>query len=217
MSEAKVPPGPERIDAVLSSWPSPHREAVEWDDAADAVMARVSDETPGVLRDGSRGVSDEDLLRAPLPTGPGEVQTSARTETGSEGPGMSTTSRERDRANLRDLAKLANMTPPPSGPVSAGPVSSTVATGHATKEDSGLINLAALAASEAPSSGPASSGHGPRPSGPMTTLKSATEPPKAPAVAAEPAKPSRRSSPWVTVGGMVAAAAVAAGVFFGLQ
>ena len=151
MTEPKAPPGkPVRVDALLASWPAATRPGVEWDEAAERVVACIAeDEDAGNAA--FSAVSDEDSLSAPLPPEPGEVQSSAPIGRASEGAGMSTTSRERerDRNALRDSAKLANMTPPPSSATaSSGPVSSTVPTGHATKEDSGVINLAALAASE---------------------------------------------------------------------
>ncbi|HEY8087650.1 MAG TPA: hypothetical protein VIF09_07395 [Polyangiaceae bacterium] len=222
MTEPKAPSGkPERVDALLASWPAPTRPGVEWDEAAELVVARITDDDDAGSAAFS-AVSDEDLLSAPLPPEPGEVQSSAPIGRASEGAGMSTTSRERDRNALRDLAKMANMTAPPSSSAgSSGPVSSTVPAGHATKEDSGVINLAALAASEgeAQASSKASGVSSAAAAGP--TLRSAAEPSRAqeaaPSTAREPAREPRRQSPWVTVGGMVAAAAVAAGVFFGLQ
>jgi hypothetical protein len=222
MTEPKAPPGkPERVDALLASWPAATRPGVEWDEAAERVVARIAEDDDAGNAAFS-GVSDEDLLSAPLPPQPGEVQSSAPIGRASEGAGMSTTSRERDRNALRDLAKLANMTPPPSSSAgSSGPVSGTAPAGHATKEDSGVINLAALAASDREAQASSKAPGVPAAAAAMPTLRSATEPPSAreatPSAAKLPAREPRRQSPWVTVGGMVAAAAVAAGVFFGLQ
>lgn len=55
---------PERAEALLDGWPAPPRSALEWEDAANAVMARVEGVEP-------TGTPD-DLLAAPLPQVEGE-------------------------------------------------------------------------------------------------------------------------------------------------
>ncbi|HEY6463381.1 MAG TPA: hypothetical protein VIY73_24610, partial [Polyangiaceae bacterium] len=216
---------PDALDAALAAWPAvagSERSAVEWDEVAEKVAARAEEAVSGRIFDAPAPVSEEDLLRSPLPALPEEVQSSAPAARGSEVPGMATTSRERDRATLKDLARMAQLTAPPSGRISSPPVSGTQPTGEATKEDSGLINLAAIAASDAP---PAPAPGDARPvvrlppgATPemMSTLRSA-ERPKPEAASAASAATTKKRTPWVTVSGIVAAAAVAAGAFFGMQ
>jgi len=255
MSEGKTPPraGAGGLDALLAAWPSADRGAVEWDDTADRIVARLEVDDAEDTADrqavgasaAAAAVSDEDLWRAPLPTAPGEVQSSAPIERGS-GASMGTTRSQRDRSSFKDLAKLAAM--PPSAPASSGVVSGSSrqpsdsgegrAQGGEREENSGVINLAALQAEEAAQSSkmaaaepapgsvaPGSVAPGSRPaaSGAMSqaTLRSASEPSKGSVPAkAHPAAAStdrRRGGAWIIVSSMVAAAAVAAGVFFGLQ
>jgi hypothetical protein len=209
MSEGKTPPrdGARGLDALLAAWPSADRGAMEWDEAADRIVARLeaddADET-GKLQ-AAQAVSHEDLWQAPLPSAPGEVQSSAPVAKGS-GASMGTTRGQRDRSSFKDLAKLAAM--PPSAPGSSGVVSgssgrlSDSGEGRASgeqprerEENSGVINLAAIQAEEAAAStrmpaadtGPASMPAASRPaasgavgSGAMSqaTLRSASEPAK---------------------------------------
>lgn len=82
IDQGKPPPRkPGRVDALLAAWPSAERPTVEWDEAAEQVATRASSGEAGPLRSFPR-VSDEDLLRAPLPELPGEVQSSARSKRG---------------------------------------------------------------------------------------------------------------------------------------
>jgi hypothetical protein len=221
MSEGKTPPG--ELDAVLAAWPTAERTALEWDESAERVLSLIGSGDKTGRTKASGRVSDEDLLRPPLPTTPDEVQSSAPTETRTEGAtGMTTASRERDRAGFRDLARLANMTPPPSS-VSSVRSAETSAPGAEKKEweaNSGVIDLAAIAkneAAEAKAKAPVSAA-----AVAQATMRSAgNEPkpiaePKSLAVAREE-KREKKGSPWVAIGGVVAAAAVAAGVFFGMQ
>jgi hypothetical protein len=220
MSEGKTPPpatgATARMDRVLAEWPSAKRTALEWDDKAEQVMSYIgSGQQPRTADQ----VSDEDLLRASLPMSPDEVQSSAAVETGSEASNMSNvSSRERDRASLKDLAKLAASPPssraPASGVLFGGPPSpkAEVEAGEAKQENSGMINLAALAAEEeaktaASAKPPALSAEA------MSTMRSAEAVKATPA----PVKSDKKAIPWVAVSGIVAAAAVAAGVFFGMQ
>lgn len=99
-----------RIDEALSGWPAPERSTLEWDESAEAVMARLG----GPARDGD--VSDEALLAPPLAAEVGEVQGSApvaRQPARAEASMNTTSSRQRDRASLQELAKMANETPAP--------------------------------------------------------------------------------------------------------
>jgi hypothetical protein len=219
MSEGKTPPpksGADRLDAALAAWPAAPRTALEWDDSAERVLSAIGSGQPTRLAKALGDVSDEDLLRPPLPTLPGEVQSSAAIETRSEGAGMSTTaSRERDRAGFKDLAKLAGMTPAPA-PVSSG----APASGSQEKADwepnSGVIDLAAIAAGDGASK-PAAVATAVPATVPevMSTLRSSGN--AAPAPAMGPAKGEKKASPWLAIGSVVAVAAVAAGVFFGMQ
>jgi hypothetical protein len=220
MSEGKTPPpatgATARMDRALADWPSAKRTTLEWDDKAEQVMSYIgSGQQPRTADQ----VSDEDLLRPPLPRSPGEVQSSAPVETGSEASNMSNvSSRERDRASLKDLAKLASSPPssrtPAAGVLFGGPPSpkAEVEAGEAKQENSGMINLAALAAEEeaktaASAKPPALSAEA------MSTMRSAEAVKATPA----PVKSDKKAIPWVAVSGIVAAAAVAAGVFFGMQ
>ncbi|HEY1695936.1 MAG TPA: hypothetical protein VGG39_27400 [Polyangiaceae bacterium] len=215
---------PDALDAALAAWPAvagSERSTVEWDEVAETVVARAEEAVSGRIFGAPTPVSEEDLLRSPLPASPEEVQSSAAVARGSEGPAMTTTSRERDRATLKDLARMAQMTAPSSGRISAPPASGTQPAGEATKEDSGLINLAAIAAADAPAPAEAQAKPVVRlPDGAtpemMSTLRSATERPK-PAPGAPAAAATKKRTPWVAVSGLVAAAAVAAGAFFGMQ
>lgn len=214
MSEGKSPPAG-RMDRLLAEWPAAPRTALEWDDAAEQVMSHIdSGATPRT----ADLVSDEDLLRPVLPLSPNEVQSSAAVETRSEATTMSTATRERDRdrASLKDLAKLATAPPPAasSGAFFGTPLPRPASSEPEGKqENSGMIHLGALAAAEqaAPKSAvalPALDREA------MSTMRSVAPPPSTkPEVKVKAA----RKSPWVAMGGVVAAAAVAVGVFFGMQ
>jgi hypothetical protein len=211
-----------RLDEALSGWPAPERTALEWDESAEGVMARLG-------RSGKSGdaplagsVSDEDLFAPPLPAAPEEVQGSA--------PSMNTTSsRQRDRANLKELAKLAETatasgqrvsrpswpgtTGTPSSPGSPSGTFEAKAPGSAPpppvaerEENSGIINLAALtpdpaAAEEVP---------------PPVASKAAASA-TAPAARAAAPKEGKPSGRLYIFGSVIAAAAVAAGVFVGMR
>jgi len=216
MSEGKTPP--RNLDAVLAGWPTAERTALEWDDSAERVLSLIGSGDSSRLAKASGHVSDEDLLRPPLPTAPDEVQGSAPTEKKTEGTSMTTESRERDRAGFKDLARLANMTPPPSS-VSSVRSAETSAPGEEPKEreeNSGVINLAALAEAEEKEAKTKASAAAAAVA--QATMRSAGNEPK-PIAAARDAKreEKKKGSPWVAIGGVVAAAAVAAGVFFGMQ
>jgi hypothetical protein len=219
MSEGKTPP--RSLDTVLAQWPAAERTALEWDDSAERVLSLIGSGDSSRLAKATGRVSDEDLLRPPLPTAPGEVQSSAPIETRTEGAtGMTTASRERDRAGFKDLARMANMTPPPSS-VSSVRSAETSTPGEDKKDweaNSGVINLAALAESEA-AEAKARSSKAPAVAAAavaQSTMRSAGNEPKSIAVAREE-KREKKGSPWVAIGGVVAAATVAAGVFFGIE
>jgi hypothetical protein len=195
MSEGKTPQR-ERIDEVLAAWPEPERSALEWDEAAGGVMARLE---AGAA---TTGVSDEDLLGPPLPADGDEVQ-------GSAPMSAAASSRQRDRANLKELAKMADMAPPSSQPTSGmfgearrASQPPPVAEGEEPKENSGLIHLAGLAEGEAKQATVAAA--------PAAAVANARAVHKTGSTAK-----SNANLRWL--GGMVAAAAVAAGVFVGMR
>jgi hypothetical protein len=221
MSEGKTPP--RDLDAVLAAWPTAERTALEWDDSAEHVLSLIGSGDLTALAKVAGRVSDEDLLRPPLPTAPDEVQSSAPIEAKIEGTGMTTTSRERDRAGFKDLARLANMTPPPSSVSSVRSAEISASTGEKEEkkeweENSGVINLAAIATSEAQAQEARAKAPAVAASVSQATKRSAGNEPKPIAEAREAKREEKKKgSPWVAIGGVVAAAAVAAGVFFGMQ
>ncbi len=216
--------GEDRLDRALRSWPEPTRSPLEWDESAGAVMARVKAARPSL----AAGVSDEALMAAPLPAGDDEVASSAPSSMSRSNP-STRQSRLSDRASLKELAKLAETAPPSShSAASAGRVSQPPAPSSGRyeaseprpaaperEENSGIIHLAALTAGAAPVDevvAPATSGAHPA-AVPMTGA------PVGPAPAAGTKTGSaneRRSSAYV-IGALVAAAAVAAGVFVGFK
>ncbi|MGD0524377.1 MAG: hypothetical protein ABSE49_04505 [Polyangiaceae bacterium] len=235
MSEGKTPPRDSKLDDVLGAWPARERTALEWDDSAERVLSLIDSEEPTRLGETLGHVSDEDLLRAPLPTAPGEVQSSAPAETRTEGTSMTSESRERDRAGFRDLAKLANMAPPPSSVSSVRSAERSAPgedSGKSSQKDweanSGVIDLGTLASNDAApaESKPKASGAVSASAVAQATMRSAGNEAK-PAAVAQDAKPAdskekpaatkRAGGPWMAISGVVAAAAVGAGVFFGLQ
>ena len=213
MSEGKTPgksgggDASDPLDAALAAWPTAPADPAKSEEVASRVLSLLASgpSTPGAQA--SSAVSDEDLVRAPFPALPGEPQGSpAATEPRREGTGMTAESRERDRASFRDLARLASSAP--SGPVSSPPSSRGPSSGVVTaarEENSGVIHLAALGgASVAPDPGPrAETRSSPAP---------APAPPPGPEVVLATRKPPKRRRSWVAVSGLVAAAAVAAGV-----
>jgi hypothetical protein len=229
-----------RLDEALSGWPAPDRSALEWDESAEAVMARLASRAPGQGDEGPQGgVSDEALLSAPLPASREEVQSSAAPgrasaparEEASMNPTIS--SRQRDRASLKELAKMAETAPPSSQPsqsarpsrpsVPGAPVSGSFEAREAPaagsvgserserEENSGIIHLAALTPDPSVTEAAPSSRNVP-------AVASVAAPSSAPArpVATAP-KEAKRSRGLFVFGSMVAAAAVAAGVFVGMR
>jgi hypothetical protein len=112
------------------------------------------------------------------------------------------------------------MTPPPS---SVSSVRSAEIAGSGSgeekkewEENSGVIDLAAIATNEAAEA--KAKGSAIAASVAQSTMRSAGNEPKPVAVARdEKREQTKKGSPWVAIGGVVAAAAVAAGVFFGMQ
>jgi hypothetical protein len=123
-----------RIDAALSSWPMPERDAADWETMAENIEAR----TTAV---GASRASTGTLLDAPFPpdardqTLAGQVASTSsalnvaptsgipsadpKPPTGERRMSQAPMERERDRRSLKDLAKLASApsltpTPPPS-------------------------------------------------------------------------------------------------------
>jgi hypothetical protein len=214
MKRAGRPDGlDERIDRALARWPDPlePRTRLEWDEGAERIVAALDVPTS------TQHVSDEDLLRAPLPLASEEVQSSAPVTTPdmrTREAGMGQTS-SRDRKSLQDLAKLAGKPQTPARGTRVGSADDW-------KEDSGLINLAELQAApvsaevpvpavppsvQKPPSSLSGGGVG------MSTLRSAAPPPS------EPKRPEtkRGAGFWLSAMGLVAAAAAAGGVFFGMR
>ncbi len=224
-----------RLDEALSGWPSPQQSALEWDDSAEAVMACLGERASGTETGGIGDVSDEALLAAPLPASTEEVQSSAAPGRASapardEASMNTTSSRQRDRASLKELAKMAETAPPSSQPTarssrpsypgaSASPASgklearepsSASAPAAEREENSGIINLAALTPD--PSASASASADAPVSGGvaALAPLPSAR-------TAAAPSKDPKRSRGLFVFGSLVAAAAVAAGVFVGVR
>jgi len=63
-SSHREPRLPKRAEELLDGWPAPSRDALEWEESANAVMARV--------RSTSIGSTPDELVGAPLPEEPGE-------------------------------------------------------------------------------------------------------------------------------------------------
>ncbi len=235
MSEGKSPhqppPGAGASSTALDR--AVHRP--EWADAAAQVLSAAAEKAAErvlgqldshVTRVGV-GVADEDLLGAPLPA--------AASEAALERGALAPMSRERDRTSLKDLARLAGPPAPSSssfsGAIFGTPLPNPESEPEIREENSGMINLAALAAGDA---GPASTvppstvGTSRSTSRPvydrevMSTLRWAdamalgfpapTVPPTRPAL-----NERRERRSWIVAGGIVAAAAVAAGLFVGFR
>src|SRR6185436_11395760 len=60
---------PEQAEALLDGWPAPSRSALEWEDLANATVARI--------RETEVGSTGEDLLAPPLPKEEGEGELSS--------------------------------------------------------------------------------------------------------------------------------------------
>ncbi len=151
------------LDAALREWPEPEKSSMEWDGRARSIVEQLNDAAPASEAGGLR---DEELLAAPLGQSVEDGHNSRSTQSGGaespvprEGERMTMpVDRERDRRSLQDLAKMAQMTPPPasvSAPRSSGGLREqrerdSSRTGEAKGEDSGLIDLAAVAAASEP-------------------------------------------------------------------
>lgn len=152
------------LDAALREWPDAEKSSMEWDARARSVLERLDDPARAAA---ATGPSDDDLLTAPLgqsvedghntasPTTlvDGDPLQRAAARPPREGERMTMpVDRERDRRSLQDLAKLAQMTPPPPSvaPSSRGSTSGVQKAGEAKGEDSGLIDLGAVAAASEP-------------------------------------------------------------------
>src|SRR5882672_1898017 len=200
MSERKPPPRNaqrdaddpvmQRIDRALARWPEIERGADAWDDAAEKVVSRIESGAPLTVS----GISDEDLLRSPLPASLLEIERAGALETGKP-EGRSGAARLRDGASLRDAAKLANRAAPADDD------------GQGT-EDSGVIVLAELMASgrtaqaaEAAQAAQATSA-GAKADGSHTV---------------DATRKRGGTQAWIALSGAIVGAAIAAGVFFGLQ
>jgi hypothetical protein len=267
MSEGKAPPREgedsvlmKRIDRALTDWPSREKTQLEWDESAEALVSRIAskEQAKSMIR-----VSDEDLLQAPLPSSPNDVQSSAALEKSGRSEGtMSTTpgsrGRERDRTSLQELAKMASLTPMAPSTSSASTSGSfaglTAPAADAPRSEgegekkgnSGIIDLAAIAAADpqaqvrakatplaaqglfdddAPSAPKLGEAAAAAKSGPVAAAADAVQavPAIAPAKAAAPAKKVDKDKKkggglaFLAIGGVVAAAAIVGGVFFGMH
>lgn len=209
MSEGKTPQN--RLNRALAEWPTKERTALEWDESASAVMARLEAGQSGETRIealAGKDVSDEDLLAPPLPAEGFEMTGSASTSRGDGG--MQTSTRERDRSQFKDLAKMADegrISRPPSGEMRAAeePVSDrgeAPASGE-REENSGLIHLASLqaAANETAASAEVA----------------AAAKPEATTSATTRSKDGKDAGRWGFFGAGLVAAAAAAAVVFGMR
>ena len=129
------------LDTALREWPDVEKSATEWEESARTVEDHV--------RSGRSGasvayVSDENLLADPLGQIPEDGHNSAAR--GEDKPMTMPADRERDRRSLQDLAKMAQMTPPP--PSAKSVPSGVQRAAEAKKDDSGIVDLAAAAASD---------------------------------------------------------------------
>lgn len=152
-----------RIDAALGEWPLAQRTALDWDDAADRVIARIEqgDRGSSVSR-----VSDEDLFAPPLAASTEEAQNSAAfgkgglrtsspsfSDIGAEGSKMAVQSERRERRSFQELANMARGTTPPPPSVTSGihrteAAPSAPATSGEKSEDSGILDLNSMAAAD---------------------------------------------------------------------
>jgi hypothetical protein len=228
MTQGKSPP--QESDAMLQAlaeWPeraTGGKSAAEWDDAAEQVSARIA---AGAKPRSSLGVSDEEIFRAPLPQTKTEEESARDFVTKKDGGKQQ---RGRDRQSLKDLAKMANVTP------GAPPVAA-----EAPAEDSGIIDMGVLtsmpstfqmterAAAPAPpppvSSKPfvpaATPAPRPKPVLPPELMPAAAlEPARAApvqAMAAPPAETKQRGGGTWALFGALAVAAAAVGVYLGVR
>jgi hypothetical protein len=197
MSGGKTPPesghgeASDPLDATLAAWPTTPGDDPEPQDTARRVLSLIASGQSMRLAQTSSAVSDDDLLRPPLPALPGEQQGLATSESRREGAAMTVASREQSRASFRDLARLANATISPAGPVSPpllGPGASPGGHDGQREESSGVIQLSALGGT-----------------------------PATPEAAAPPwsQNPRKRKRSWVALISVAGGVAVAAGLFFG--
>jgi len=155
------------LDTALAAWPASERPASEWESQAERIEARIASVAvdAAARQDAAGGPSD--ILGAPTPATPEEVQDSAAPSGGgarsSSRPGiapsgvenkMQPTERERDRKNLQDLARLASapsLTPlaPKVAPVPSVAQSAQSAQSARPVEaklgDSGIVDLKMMA------------------------------------------------------------------------
>jgi hypothetical protein len=147
-------PGAVNLDVALREWPDVEKPQGDWDDRAEAVMARLVRGERGAT---NASISDENLLVAPLgqsledghnsATGGGRSASHHPPTTREGRPMTMPADRERDRRSLQDLAKMAQgLTPPPPSVV---PTPSGVQRAvEAKKDDSGIVDLAAASTAD---------------------------------------------------------------------
>jgi hypothetical protein len=206
---------------ALAEWPDARRSALDWDEAAERVEARIA---AGAKPRSSMQLSDEELLRPPLPQTRVEEESMSRgpaSDTGLSRPPGDRRSRDRDRQSLKDLAKLATSggaqgsVPPPSA------------------DGSGVISIPVLTEGMAlppqppqPSSRPSVPAPPSRPKPVLPPelrpiiesprVAPASRPAVQAALAAPPEKKKGGGAAWAVFGVLAAAAAVG-GVYLGMK
>ena len=154
------------LDTALAAWPAPERPANEWEAQAERIEARIASVAVDAAARQDVAGGPSDILGAPTPATPEEVQDSAAPSGGGarslSRPGiapagvenkMQPTERERDRKNLQDLARLASapsLTPlaPKVAPVSSAPTPHSAPLARpveAKQGDSGIVDLKMMA------------------------------------------------------------------------
>lgn len=133
------------LDAALREWPDVEKSEADWEDLTRRIEESVRSSVPAAT---VAFVSDENLLAAPLGQSPEDGHNSAALSSiaRSEDKPMTMQDRERDRRSLQDLAKMAQMTPPP--PSVKSPPSGVLQATEAKKDDSGIVDLAMAAQSD---------------------------------------------------------------------
>lgn len=125
---------PVNVDVALRQWPSSDPDGAAWEDRAQSVMNRLERGERGAT---SAYIDDAELLVAPLGRSAEDASDAGAAMTASA-PIVLAADRDRDRQNLRDLAKMApGLTPSVSMP------SGVQRASEASKDDSGIVDLAA--------------------------------------------------------------------------
>jgi hypothetical protein len=142
------------LDAALREWPDVEKPEADWEALTHRIEDRLRSSRPGAS---VAAVPDENLFAAPLGQTAEDGHNSAAPlsiarstgpvlESRAEDKPMTMQDRERDRRSLQDLAKMAQMTPPP--PSMKSPPSGVLRASEAKKDDSGIVDLAMAAQSD---------------------------------------------------------------------